>query len=181
MVRPNHSGWDSAGRYTPHQIQFSGAPCKCGVESALLRLDYNLIRHIHSQQWHWGSSPSTGCLQTVPRGSQRDSLDHGFCFPFLHISQGSRGQDGRAVLETRDRQRPWVSVIIPLDVETVSEDARGWPRDVECHQTHRPEDPAVNRAAVVPAAGEPTGQADGKDGQMGNTEKAESFLPYEKS
>ena len=36
MVRPNHSGWDSAGRYTPHQIQFSGAPCKCGVESALL-------------------------------------------------------------------------------------------------------------------------------------------------
>ena len=72
-------------------------------------------------------------------------------------------------------------MIIPLDVETVSKDARGWPRDVECHQTLRPEDPAVNRAAVVPAAGEPTGQDNGKDGQMGNTEKAESFLSYEKS
>ena len=54
MVYPNHSGWDSAGRYTPQQIQFSRAPCKCGVENALLRLDYNLIRHIHSQQWPWG-------------------------------------------------------------------------------------------------------------------------------
>ena len=52
---------------------------------------------------------------------------------------------------------------------------------IEEVDAHRPEDPAVNRAAVVPAAGEPTGQADGKDGQMGNTEKAESFLPYEKS
>ena len=41
-VYPNHSGWDSAGRYTPHQIQFSRTPCKCGVENALLRLDYNL-------------------------------------------------------------------------------------------------------------------------------------------
>lgn len=149
-------------------------------ESALLRLDYNLSRHIHSQQWHWGSSPACW-LQTVPRGSQRDSLDHGFCFPSLHISQGSRGQDGRVVLKTRGRQRPWVSVIIPSDVETVSEGTRGWPGDVECHQTHRPEDPAVNWAAVVPAAGEPMGQADGKDGQMGDTEKAESFLSHEKS
>lgn len=44
-------------------------------------------------------------------------------------------------------------MIIPLDVETVSEGARGWPRDVECHQKHRPE---------VPAPGELMGQADGK-------------------
>ena len=70
--------------------------------SVLLRLDYNLTRHIPSQQWHWGSSPSTGCLQTVPRGSQRGSLDHGFCFPLLRTLQGSRGQDGRAELETGD-------------------------------------------------------------------------------
>lgn len=56
-------------------------------------------------------------------------------------------------------------MIIPLDVETMSEGARGWPRDAECHRTHRPEDPAVNPASVVPAPGELMGQADGKDGE----------------
>lgn len=30
-VCPNLSGWDSAGCYTPHQLQFSQALCKCGA------------------------------------------------------------------------------------------------------------------------------------------------------
>lgn len=30
-VCPNHSGWDSAGCYTPHHLQFSRALCKCGA------------------------------------------------------------------------------------------------------------------------------------------------------
>lgn len=50
---------------------------------------------------------------------------------------------------------------------------------MECRKTCRSEDTAVNRAAVVPAAGKLMGLADRRDGQVGSAVKADPSFPSE--
>lgn len=95
-------------------------------------------------------------------------MDLGLCFPW-----GGRG--GGVGLETWNRQRPWDLEIIPLDLGTIRKDTCRRLRDGGCHQTSTPEDAMVNLPAVVPATGEPMGQADGKSRQMERAEQADTF------